>query len=233
MRLSLYVILHKCTLPLLRHTASAILLPDVDTSAEYRLGVEADLSDPAVARVIAKWYRELHDKGAAGMSPAMYDETDLLTMENMAFVAEKTGTTNNPLWHVLEAHYDVIRQKISALPRTLTYNDFYYTNLIVSKDKSSAFMFDYNLLGKGIPYGDVQNVVSSLSQKAAAIFCEEYGINGMVEQAAAVAVISHLVTLYFACNRNSVFPSWAKESLGMLNSGELLRRLTEWIACEN
>ena len=43
--------------------------------------------------------------------------------------------------------------RCSTWLRTLTYNDFYYTNMMVAKDKSSALMFDYNLLGKGYVYG--------------------------------------------------------------------------------
>ena len=41
---------------------------------------------------------------------------------------------------------------------TLTYNDFYYTNLAVLKDGTSAIMFDYNLLGKGYAYADTDTL---------------------------------------------------------------------------
>lgn len=58
------------------------------------------------------------------------------------------NTQNNALWQAIAERYGAIRSRIDALPRTLTYNDFYWTNLIVSIDRERAFMFDYNLLGK-------------------------------------------------------------------------------------
>ena len=105
------------TLPLLGRTENALLLPDVDASGDYRLGEEGDLSDPQVARSVAKWYRTLHDRGRAflcGMEEghsreemqlgeevdSMYDESDVITLENMRLIAKKTGTGDNTLWHL-------------------------------------------------------------------------------------------------------------------------------------
>jgi len=222
------------TLPLLGYTKNAILLPDVESSDEYRLGKESDLRDPKVARAIAKWYRMLHKKGSAylfGREIPMYDESDMFTAENMKLVAEKTGTADNMLWQVITENYGMIRSRIDALPRTLTYNDFYWTNLIVSKTDEDAFMFDYNLLGKGIAYGDIRNVVSSLSRKAAEAFMEEYGGGFTEEQKKADAFIAPLVTLVAACG-HKVFPSWAKAPLEELKNGDVLRHLKEWLDME-
>ena len=219
------------TLPLIAHTDNAILLPDIEASNEYRLGVESDLENPKAAKAIAKWYKELHSKGAeyiAELSTDMYSETDLLTKENLSFIAEKTDTVDNALWKAVEANFDEIHNRINALPKTLTYNDFYYDNLIVSKDETIAFMFDYNLLGKGYAYGDIRNVVSSLSPNAAKAFCEEYAMLDMEEQIKADAFISPLVTLYFACKKKN-FPSYAEEYLEKLKNGELLKSLKDWI----
>lgn len=229
-----YLILEKLeipTLPLLCHTQNAILLPDVEADDVYRLGKESDLSDPQVAGAIAKWYRALHQKGGAylsGRETAMYDESDMLTVDNMKLVAEKTGTTDNVLWRAITDHYSVIRSRIDALPRTLTYNDFYWTNLIVSKTGECAFMFDYNLLGKGIAYGDIRNVTSSLSREAAEAFLKEYGDKFDEEQKKADAFMAPLVTLVSAC-KYETFPSWAKASLAEVKNGNVLRHLREWL----
>lgn len=224
------------TLPLLGYTGNAILLPDVEVEEEYRLGRESDLSDPQVAGAIAKWYRTLHIKGreylsgkgsSLGKERSMYDESDAITLENMRLVARETGSADNALWKVIAENYHAIRSRIDALPRTLTYNDFYWTNLIVAKNGKSAFMFDYNLLGKGIAYGDVRNVTCSLSQKAAEIFMREYGEDIPAEQKKADAFIAPLVTLHAACEEE-VFPSWAEGALSELKNGSILRSLKEW-----
>ncbi len=222
------------TLPLLGYTKNAILLPDVESSDEYRLGKESDLSNPKVARAIAKWYTALHKKGRAylsGSKTPMYDESDMLTADNMGGIAKRTGTAENTLWQVITDNYSTIRNRIDALPRTLTYNDFYWTNLIVSKTSESAFMFDYNLLGKGTAYGDIRNVTSSLSYEAAEAFIQEYGDDIGEEQKKADAFIAPLVTLVNAC-RHETFPSWAKDSLEKLKNGDVLKHLNEWLSME-
>ncbi len=229
-----YLILSKLgipTLPLLGYTKNAILLPDVESGDDYRLGKESDLNNPMVARAIAKWYRMLHKKGSvylSGRETSMYDESDMLTADNMQLVAEKTGTTENMLWQVITENYSSIRSQIDALPRTLTYNDFYRTNLIVSKNNECALMFDYNLLGKGIAYGDIRNVVSSLSCEAAEAFLQEYGNDISEEQKKADAFIAPLVTLIIACEYET-FPDWAKDSLAELKNGDILKHLKEWL----
>lgn len=222
------------TLPLLRYTANAILLPDVDESLDYRLGVENDMKSPQVAKAIAKWYKELHVKGSKYLMEnelKMYDESDVITLTNMKFVAERTGTADNELWKVMIDNFNLIRNRIDAIPRTLTYNDFYYTNLIVAKDQESAFMFDYNLLGKGMAYGDLRNVTSSLSPEAAEAFLEEYSAEEIEEQKCADGVISPLVTLHFACEQEE-FPEWALGSLEELKNGEIFRKLKDWLDME-
>lgn len=219
------------TLPLLKADEKAILLPDVEADPRYRLGVAQDMSDVQVAGAVAKWYKELHNKGRAylsGRKTLLYDESDVITETNMEFVAEKTNTKENGLWKAMADRFTLIRDKIDALPRTLTYNDFYWTNLIVAKDKESAFMFDYNLLGKGIAYGDIRNVTSSLSEEAGAAFCKEYGVEGIAEEAVADRVLSPLVTLYFACEQQE-FPDWAGQSLAELKNGDILTYMNNWL----
>lgn len=246
------------TLPLLGYTENALLLPDVDADDDYRLGREEDLGDVAVARAIAKWYRTLHDKGRAflcgmregdsgeethsgekdhsyeakhSMEIPMYDESDAITPDNMKLIAEKTGTAENALWQAIAEHYHEIRRRIDALPRTLTYNDFYWTNLIVSKDRERAFMFDYNLLGKGIAYGDIRNVTCALSPEAAEAFLEEYGNAIPQEEKKADAFMAPLVTLFAACEGDT-FPAWAEASLEELKSGRILEHLEEWLRAQ-
>ena len=219
------------TLPVLGYAEEALLLPDVSTSEKYRLGVEEDLQDVQVAKVIAKWYRKLHDRGKqylAENDASLYDETDILTLENMARASKVTDTKENPMWKVVKDNFDDMKKKIAKLPRTLTYNDFYWDNLIVSEDKTEAFMFDYNLLGKGMAYGDIRNVIGSLSNEAAKAFCDAYGVDGLDEEKLADDFLAHMVTLCIASQRE-VFPAWARESLEMLKNGKLLKNYRRWM----
>ena len=157
----------------------------------------------------------------------MYDEADFFTLENIVSIKEKTGTQDAPAWLLLEQNYSAINDLLRKARRTITYNDFYYTNMVVAKDKSSALMFDYNLLGKGYAYTDVRNVLSSLSEEAGKVFLDEYGTFDPVEKALD-DVVSVVVTLHLACQRD-VFPWWAQALLDELDTTfidkiEFLRR---------
>ena len=200
-------------------TDSAILMEDVSQSDIFRLATNEDLDDVIIASKIAEWYKLLHTSSknfTEKHSTKLYDETDFITRENIAFIKEKTGTQNLPVWKLINDNFDIIVSKIRSLLKVLTYNDFYYTNLIVAKDKTSAFMFDYNLLGKGYVYSDIRNVCYSLGENAKKAFLEAYGEFDNKE-IIVDDVASVLVTLYHACQKKN-FPSWANSTLNELKT---------------
>ena len=202
------------TIRVLGTRADALLLEDIAESPVWRMGEESDMDDPAVAAALAAWYRALHRKGAAYVKTAgagLYDESDCFTRENLTAIAAKTATQDAETWQLLTEHFDALAQKLRQTPRTLTYNDFYHTNLVVSRDGERAMMFDYNLLGKGYAYADLRNVTSSLSPRAAEAFLAAYGAFDPAE-AALDDVVSPIVTLHYACRREH-FPNWARSSL--------------------
>jgi len=217
------------TLPMLYCTENSLMLPDITKCDKLRPGCAQDLEDAQTARNIARWYKALHSKGREYLATNpidLFDETDAITLGNMSQIAAKTGTAGNPLWQNIRRQFANIRQKIDTLPRTLTYNDFYWTNLVVARNGKSAMMLDFNLMGKGYAYGDIRNVTSSMTGDAKAAFLEEYGQTE--DEAAADRVISPLYALHIACERE-IFPSWAQEDLSAVKNGKLLEYLTAWI----
>lgn len=211
--------LHIPTLQVISFTESSLLLEDILCSQVYRMGNESDLDNPVVAKLISKWYRELHANGYAYVKKHgehLYSELDFLTPETIEKIKQHTKTESYPVWQCIENHYSQILQIQKKRPMTLTYNDFYYTNLVVSKDNSSAMMFDYNLLGKSYAYSDVRNVISSLNPNAREAFLHEYGEIDPLE-VIIDDVVSVIVTLYFAC-RKKQFPLWAKSALNVVET---------------
>ncbi len=211
--------LHIPTIKVIAATDSAILLEDIDYSAVYRLGTECDMDDPAVAKCIARWYRQLHCQGydyVALYGAELYDESDFFTLENIKVIKENTGTQNAASWITLEQHFNAIYEMLQSRKKTLTYNDFYYTNMVVAKDRSSALMFDYNLLGKGYIYSDLRNVTSMLSPKVQNVFLTEYGYFDPLE-AALDDVVGLVVSLHNACRRKD-FPIWATSLIEDVNT---------------
>lgn len=210
------------TIKVLAYTDRALLLEDLEKSNKYRLGESSDLLDTEVAKVLATWYIDLHNKGTKYISEKdsdFYREIDVITKENIALIKNRSNTRDNKVWDLILDNFDLIFNKIKNLEETLTYNDFYWTNLTVSNDKKEAIMFDYNLLGIGFRYNDIRNVCSSLSEEAGKVFVEEYGDINENEKIIDEG-ISIIIDLIFAYKRPQ-FPHWAQESLDAVHNGEL------------
>ena len=207
------------TLRVYAATGSALLIEDID-GGKLRLGVAEDLGDARTAALVARWYRKLHSRGheyAAEHGAELYDENDALTPENLEWVKERTGTAALPVWRLIGENWDRIRAAVDGARRTLTYNDFYYTNLAVARDGGSALMYDYGLLGAGYAYADLRNVCSSLSGAAQEAFLGEYG--PFDEREAEIdAVVSVLNGLISAYGRERL-PAWSAGLIEELRGG--------------
>ena len=216
------------TLKVIAHTNCSILLEDIEKSI-YRLGIPEDMNNPKITAAIAKWYKTLHEKGRKYANlHQLYDECDCITSENINIVIEVTGTRDLHIWHIINVNFDKIKSAAMKMPRTLTYNDFYYTNLAVTRDETTAIMYDYNMLGKGYVYGDIRNVCSSLGNDDAKMaFKSAYGTFDESE-VVLDEIICTLQTLIVACERE-VFPSWATDSLATVKDGRLLTAVERFI----
>jgi len=209
------------TLKMIAHTDCSLMIEDIERSA-YRLGTPEDMDDPNIAGKIALWYKTLHQNGREYVNTHDFiDEYDSLTLDNLRLIQEKTGTSSFMVWQVIEKHFEQIRTAVMSLPRTLVYTDFYYTNLAVTRDGSSALMFDYNFFYKSYVYSDIRNVCWSLdNEETRAAFLSAYG--GFDECEILVdAVACELSALIIACQRK-VFPDWANDGVEKVKDGRLL-----------
>ena len=200
------------TLKVCGFASRSILMEDIEASPVLRLGREEDVNDPAVVTAIARWYRLLHGRGLEYVrekGSEMYDEWDLLTEENLRLI-KTLGPDCERAVRNLAKVFPSIQKRAEAAPRTLCYNDFYYTNMAVAKDKSFALMFDYNFLGKGSPANDLLNATYDMTGEMRALFLKEYGEN-CGEELAFARTLSPIVSLISALKRD-VFPSWAEEA---------------------
>ena len=229
-----YRALEKLRVPtprLVAATEASLLLEDVSFGGPLRLGMEADMCDPAVGALLARWYRCLHEAGRGWLQShpePVYSEADDFTRETLALLEKRFALGDLPAWRRLSERFEELSALLSARCDTLTYNDFYYTNLMVARDGSSALMFDYNLLGRGCAASDLRNVTSSLSPEAAEAFLAAYGEVPPLD-VALDDVTSPVMTLCAACRRET-FPAWGVEALALLRDG-LDGRLVRLDAC--
>lgn len=212
-----YDILERCgisTIAVLGKSDRSILLEDINSSVTYRLGEEGDLNNPQVIRALAAWYRTLHTNGEKYVlqyGAGMYEEWDCLTMMNIEAIRSRFRLSYCEGIEAFVDHYGKLLKIMDAIPRTLTYNDFHFSNMVVKKDASGAMMLDYNFLGKGCYVSDIRNVIYWLSEENRELFFSAYG--EFDEKLFLIdKICSPLVTLYSAMKRN-IFPGWAKKAM--------------------
>ena len=162
------------TIKIYAYGKSSVVMEDISVSNDWRLGIEEDLNDSEVAESLANWYFDFHEKGLTVPELNLLEsEYDKLTEENINMLCEKLPEAIET-FNYISSRYDKLRKLIDTQESTLVYNDFYWSNFIVRKDKKEAVMFDYNLLGKGYRYSDMRNVCCSMSEEAGVKFTDEY-----------------------------------------------------------
>lgn len=214
------------TITVAASTDKALLMEDLRHSDTWRLGKPQDMQSEKIACALAAWYQKLHNLGKPlANDPTLnwYSELDFFSREGLALVQTRTQSHGEHLWQLLDSVIDPIRVRIQTMPKTLTYNDFYYVNLAVARDEESALMFDYNLLGIGFPVMDVSNVCSSLSPKAAEAFNASYGPPDPQEQMLN-GIIRPLTDLVMGAQRENL-PPWFDEAWREVCSTEYLEKL--------
>lgn len=202
-----------------------LVLADLE-DAGWRQGTPDDRFDPHVARLLARWYDRLHAAGES-LSDAevagLFSETDVVDADGLARVAARwPELALQVAW--AQDQLPAWRDLLAGLPRTLTHNDFWDTNLAVAWDSSAALMYDHHLLGAGLRASDLRNVTESLSQQAADAFLAEYharaGARGVPVDEREVeldATLGHLATLVIASEAEQL-PHWAEDSWAWLRA---------------
>lgn len=217
------------TINVINYWDDALLLENMQCNVDCRLATHEDLLNEDVIISLARWYKKLHQTGREILKKddhgIFYSEYNLLVMDELSLVKENTGYYNDDYWSLLQKTIEAITPYYLE-NQTITYNDFYYGNVIVSQNQDYTFMFDYNYLKKGLAYSDVSNVFSGLDKKMHNLFLGAYGgyhdFEKNIDQ-----VISPIISLIVAYKRND-FPDWANDSLNKLVSGELYKELLEF-----
>jgi len=233
-----YRILTKHDIPTIKTLAlgkSSLVMEDISASKDWRLGISNDFEDTDVAKSLAQWYFTLHENGSTAPElDDLYFEYDNITKENLKTLIHKFPEGKDLLEFVL-SHFNRLRELIYQPSFTLTYNDFYWSNLVVRKDKKAAMMFDYNLLGKGYRFSDFRNVCWSISDNAKAAFTDEYhqlyfekyGRTRLEDEEVEKHIddlAASLFTLIVAIIERESFPSWAEHTRSEVLNGNLLSK---------
>ena len=219
------------TLHVIARTNDALLLEDLEVSDHLRLAHEEDIGKPEVGVAVAEWYRTLHNAGSPDRlavdprSSFLRREIDALTHASIMDVAARVRGSDKKKWSILAGNIDRVRNAVMSSAETLTFNDFHWTNLALSLNggRIRAVVFDYHLLGLGMRYSDCRNVKRSLGPDAVNAFRSTYGKTDPREEILD-ELVAPLCALVEAFQRPR-FPSWAKASLELAETGEIHSRL--------
>lgn len=240
-----YRILIRHDIPTVRIMAfgeESLVMEDISQSEQWRLGMPEDLDDIGVAKCLAHWYFLLHENGTAVSElDTLYFEYDGITKENLESLIEKLPEASELFLFIL-AGYEKLHKLLYRPAFTLTYNDFFWTNLAVRKDRQAAMMFDFNLLGRGYRYSDFRNVMS-FSEKAYLAFTDEYerlyvnkhGNTRREEEQLEKRIDDVAAPLFtlIAAYEQYKFPEWAEYAKKEALDGTLLERAKDLLMCSN
>lgn len=220
------------TLPVYGMSEQALLIEDLAKSTAWRLATVEDIEREETGIAVAAWYNALHTAGErivrTGVPAFLTREVDSLTPESVMGTGERLGLSHLPVWRSAADHIYRLVQAFQAYPETLNYNDFYWTNLALSRGEPlRAIVFDYHLLGIGPAYCDIRNVLGSLGERARATFSKTYG---PADERVAVldAPLSLLYSLHVAAQL-PLLPGWAKGSVQRVVDGVFESQLREAI----
>ena len=135
--------------------------------------------------------------------------------------------SDRPKWVTLSHNTERVKQAAVAKSETLTYNEFHWTNLALSRNERQlrVVVVDYHPLGLGLRYSDCRNVTGALSARAAAAFQAACGETDPVEE-----ILDNLLAPLYAlveAFKRPRFPSGARQSLKLATTGEIHTRLSQ------
>jgi diadenosine tetraphosphate (Ap4A) HIT family hydrolase len=235
--ISAYQLLHELGVPTLHvysTTNDSLLLEDLGSSPRLRAATADDMARAEVGAAVGRWYKTFHQRGSKWLArkigrPSVFTrETDILTVQAVTEAATALGLMDSPVWDMVIHSLDLLKRAVSLLGVTLCYNDFYWTNLALSRNEENGFeavVYDYHLLGIGMRYSDYRNVVSALGPAAATAFGEEFGEIDPREQ----VLDKPLETLHslVVASRLPQLTGWAQESRDAVINGDLLQHFRE------
>ena len=239
-----YQILSSHNIPTIKTFAlgkESLMMEDITSSNDWRLGILEDLKDIDVAMSLANWYFVFHENGTAVKElDNLYFEFVIITKESLEVLANKLPEAKE-LFRYIITNYNKFIKLIYRPSFTLTYNDFYWVNFVVRNDKKAAMMFDYNLLGKGYRYSDFRNVCWSLSDDAKIAFVNEYnrlyfekhGCNRTEDEKLEKSIddlAGLLHSLVVAFIERDSFPDWAEHAKDEAINGNLLLKAKQLLS---
>jgi len=233
-----YALLTQLGVPTLQVYGSAtnmLLLEDLAASPTWRLATNADVEHAATGTAVATWHRVLHAAGRPFLADSqsipgwLRREVDTVDAMSIQQTGERLGIATYPGWRLASEQIRLLQSEIHAIPTTLVYNDFHWTNLAMARHEPlRTIVYDYHLMGIGMPYSDYRNASGALGALAQSAFQATYG---KVDEREALldAPMAILHGLQVAAERPQL-PGWATALVEEVKSGLFETKLRRALA---
>lgn len=202
-----------------------IIYEDYEDMDRYCSVTLENFNDEDFVVRLGKWYKKFHSFD----SLFLIDNREVFNKENIRLVMEKYKLGNNKALLYITNNYDNIKLKLDRVQKCVVIGDFNLDEWIISKETKEIIFKDLNKVYVGYKHIDIKKILGFLSDDKKEVFIREVGGYSKEEEAIDL-VVSCINTLILSLDEN-VFPFWAKRSLEMVNSGELLenaKNLVEW-----
>src|SRR5438045_9679709 len=103
------------TLPVHGRAANALLLQDLDASAEWRPATETDAARAETGAAVAEWYRHLHTAGRKVLAGPhtvpgfLKREADALDATTVLKTGEALGLGAEPVWALAADNHEAVQ----------------------------------------------------------------------------------------------------------------------------
>jgi len=227
LEINCYKVLSEHKLPIIKcykSTAKSVLLEDITSSNQYRLGCQDDFLNHKVAKSVAVWFRQLHN------IRKVEEFFSFLPEERIIFDREDLNKCLNyykkDFFTQLICEIDTLNDYLESRPLKLIHDDFYYKNFFVNKVSHETIMFDFNFMKRGLVSQDLSLIrrnLSSASNDSEKAFIESYGDFDPLEYDV-YELYRNLSCLLdgLAYKEN---PEWVDKALFKLNNNILLESL--------
>jgi Ser/Thr protein kinase RdoA (MazF antagonist) len=212
-----------------RLAACALCLEDLATSENWRLATQEDVQQASIGLACAKWYQAFHRAGRDELRkyPRIFDvlswEYDALNEEALHRAEKFFSLDRVEGWQQACEMSGQIVAYLRPQIDTITYNDFFYVNLAVSRRSPAEItMFDFDHSGKGFAESDYSNVASGLQGDALASFRSTMPVDQ--ERLALDELLSILHGLVVA-SRRARTPTWCLQLVESIKTQEFASKL--------
>lgn len=174
---------------------------------------------------LGEWFNALHTIGSSRTTSELSDVGALALLKPEASTNWMRKYESYSEWQKIERSFPRLYQRICKIPRCILHNDFCYKNIVVNQQEKMCIMYDYDKAGYGFAALDIRSILERSTTHEYETFLEGYGTPDPYEMK--MAELIDLIEILKAAALYSSLPSWSKDAIWSLETGNLYALIEE------